>query len=366
MPPFMQPGKPSGDFRQNLTGASNGKITGANGGTQQLGANALRRLASGGGAAPAGPNMAGGGLNPGMPPPRTPPIMDPASSPNAGGGGTGPAPPLPGFSAAPGMTPYQPGGPSGSDSGSVGSTSPGSSPMTATQPGGGSGSVTGTMPGAGKLSAFSPGGQTPGIVPPTNGQGGSPNMGGAGPAAAMIAKLSGSGMSGLPGFQPAVDIGHAPGADPGGTMTMNGQPGSTPFGPASSAPGGDPRMSPGFRVMDPSAQPAGGPPGEVFRTQPGSTPWAPQIGGLYGGQAPDAHGGGGPLGGGDPRMSPGYHVGSPGDNTPTTSRPPMNTKPMPGRQMVPPTTSPWAGLGAAGGINPKPRFPSSGGNMASF
>jgi hypothetical protein len=69
--------------RQNLTGAQNGTIQGAHGGTQQLGAAAQRRL---------GPNTAGGGLNP------APPTMDPAQKPppwqalqQAGIGGQGSA-----------------------------------------------------------------------------------------------------------------------------------------------------------------------------------------------------------------------------------------------------------------------------------
>lgn len=308
MPPFMQPGKPSGDFRQNLTGASNGKITGANGGTQQLGAAALRRLASGGGApTPVGPNMADGGLNPGevkQPPVRTPPIMDPNQKP-----------PLPGFSAAPGMTPYQPDGGGGSVGGS-----------------------TAGDPGA-KLSSFGPGdgvtgsGYVPNMPGAGAGQGGSPNMGGAGLGeAALIAKLSGSGVGGLPGFQPA---------HPGGPPTFDTMPGMNvmdPSGPPSP-------FNPGDRVPGPD----GG-----FQTQPDATPWMPQVngpntagGGLNPDMKPDPHGGGGVLGG---AIGGAMQPGTPGNDT----RPPMNTKPMPGRRMIPPgtTTSPWAGLAGAGAAGP--------------
>jgi hypothetical protein len=63
--------RPDGQFQQNLQGARDGTIQGANGRTQQLGAAAQRRLGA------QGPNTAGGGTNP------TPPTMDPAQKPPA-------------------------------------------------------------------------------------------------------------------------------------------------------------------------------------------------------------------------------------------------------------------------------------------
>lgn len=273
MPPFMQPSKPSGNYRQDLTGASNGKITGANGGTQQLGPNAMRRIAAQGGTGTALPPPPGPG--------RTPPIMDPSQKP-----------PLPGFSAQPGMTPYMPpGGATGS-----GSVDPGTAgdPMA-------------------KLSQFGPGGgQTPGIVP--NMPGGSPNISGSGvgggdPSASLISKLNGGMMQ--------VNGG---GASSPETFQTSPLPGFT-FGGSSPGAGG---ASPGFNTLPAMAE-----------VHPGFG--APGM--MGGSMAPPSPTGKEPM----PAPAPGGQFVAPG------VRPPMNTKPLPGRRPVPETGSSWGGLAAAGG-----------------
>lgn len=310
-----KPKAPGGDFRQNLSGATGGTIKGANGGTQQLGSAALRRL--GNPAAPTGPNMAGGGLNPAVkqPPSRTPPIMDPMQNPGSAGA---------------------------VGSGSVDSSIPGdpNARMTSTAPGG---------------QLFQP---PPGMQPGSDG-----NMGGAaGPTGDLISKLSGA------GYQSPVNIGSAlPGFQ--SPMQMNGDPGRTPFGPASDpggrvnidgAPGSTPWMPPGTAGNGKYDIGLGGP-------MPLSGPNM-HGGGLNGDQAPDAHGGGGYLGGTPPFTRPVMEGGMPGGSP--GGRPPMNTKPLPGAPDQPPTGAGggvWGRIAGAGGPQqPKPRFPSSGGNMASF
>lgn len=233
--------KPSGQFRQNLSGASNGKLTGANGGTQELGQAAIRRLQqqpaphgnmlppdAGGGKVggpsipmpPVKPNMAGGGLNPGASPPiiSMPPGGDPMNTK-----------PLPGFGGTPPIF--------------AGGQQPGQPPV------GSPGMPTVDMPT--RAPVFGQAGQQLGVQGPgdpltsslgqamaaRNGAMQQPGAGGAlGDPQQMISSLSqmqhapgGPGQistaGGLPGFMGAPGVHSMPGAPDGGILNMPGGPG---------------------------------------------------------------------------------------------------------------------------------------------
>ncbi len=236
-----KPKVPGGDFRQNLAGATGGTIKGANGGTQQLGPNAMKRIAASG--PPPG--------TPSMPAPqvRTPPIMDPSQKPS-----------LPGFGASPGMTPYMP--PGGAGSGSVAPGTPGDAAAKLSQFG------------AGGMSAAQPG---PGIVP--NLPGAPPDINGsssADPSASLISRLNNGMMQTNAAGQPPETFQAKP--LPG----FASPPGGEPFG------GSDPGFStlPAMANVHPGSP--GGSPGMMGGAMPPPAPFgkepmpAPAPGGQFG------------------------------------------------------------------------------------
>lgn len=235
--------RPGGQFQQNLSGAQNGAIQGAHGGTQQLGEAARRRLGA------QGPNPAGGGLNP------TPPTMDPAQKPpawqalqQAGSGGQG----------------------SAAANRAAAAALPGFQPMPMPRPAGGDLQI---MDGAPGTVAFpGSGGPGPSLGPVTNygpanvdgHPGANPDavamMGGEGNIQNALRKMGGDGP--LPGFTAAPGVNWNPGSVPG-----LGSAG--PAGPLMSLPGPTGKFPPR--------------PGLPTKPLPMPTPGTPQVRPGFGG-----------------------------------------------------------------------------------
>lgn len=214
--------------KQNLSGASNGTIQGAHGGTQQLGQAAQRRLAGSGPQQPPtggpsipmppvkGPNMAGGGLN-GAPTPGTKPLFQPGLQP-------GQSPPI----FAGGQQPGQPPVNQGPDTIDLAGNAP-KFGVAGQQLG-----VQGPGAGADQMSQIKGQMQAPGGMGQISTAGGLPAGGGAG---GMMQAAQGLPFGGgdkvpppggggtLPGFMGPPGVHSMPGAPDGGILHMPGGPG---------------------------------------------------------------------------------------------------------------------------------------------
>lgn len=220
--------QPGGQFKQNLSGAQGGTMQGAHGGTQMLGPAAQRRAAQGPRPSvpmpPAGPNMAGGGLNP-TPQPAWQQLADRgmagqgSAAANRGalagfqpGGMTPPIfaggqqPGQPPVDQKPDMMPAipMPGKPVFGSGAQQGVQGPGGSDQDQMHGAAGPGSIGRFNPGDGGIMSM-PGG--PGQISLAGGPGDKPFGGG------------------LPGFMPAPGVHAMPGAPGGGILSMPGGPG---------------------------------------------------------------------------------------------------------------------------------------------